>query len=238
MGAPLHRLPAHRCPGPMSGCDRGSFRWPISAPRPNAFTGSPPERRSCHSDRPRTGVSSRPNRSSRSGRSSCAVAYAAVSSLSAAELARGVITYSSGNHAQGVARAARLLGAPAVIVMPSDAPDVKRQRVAADGAEIVVVGTASDERQRVAEEIAAERGLVDHPAVRRRPDHRRAGHGRTRDRGGPAGRRRRPRAGRRRRTGQRRGHRDPGPATGAPASSAWSPNSRPTPASHWPAARS
>ncbi len=86
--------------------------------------------------------------------------YAAVSSLSAAELARGVITYSSGNHAQGVARAARLLGAPAVIVMPSDAPAVKRQRVAADGAEIVVVGTASDERKRVAEEIAAERGLV------------------------------------------------------------------------------
>ena len=71
-----------------------------------------------------------------------------------------MITYSSGNHAQGVARAARLLGAPAVVVMPSDAPAIKRERVEADGAEIVVVGTASDERQQVAEEIAAERGLA------------------------------------------------------------------------------
>jgi threonine dehydratase len=87
-------------------------------------------------------------------------AYVAVASLSPEELARGVITYSSGNHAQGVARAARLLGAPAVVVMPSDAPAVKRERVAADGAEIVIVGTASDERQRVAEEIAAQRGLA------------------------------------------------------------------------------
>ena len=87
-------------------------------------------------------------------------AYVAIATLTAEELARGVVTYSSGNHAQGVARAARLLGAPAVVVMPSDAPEVKRQRVAADGAEIVIVGTASDDRQRVAEEIAAERGLA------------------------------------------------------------------------------
>src|SRR6185369_974764 len=71
-----------------------------------------------------------------------------------------VITYSSGNHAQGVARAARLLGAPAVVVMPSDSPAIKRDRVAADGAEIVIVGTASEERQRVAETLAAERGLA------------------------------------------------------------------------------
>jgi threonine dehydratase len=87
-------------------------------------------------------------------------AYVAVSSLSADERARGVITYSSGNHAQGVARAARLLGAPAVVVMPSDAPAIKQERVAADGAEVVIVGTASDERQAVAERIAAERGLA------------------------------------------------------------------------------
>jgi threonine dehydratase len=86
-------------------------------------------------------------------------AYAAISTLSPEALARGVITYSSGNHAQGVARAARLLGAPAVVVMPSDAPAVKRERVALDGAQIVVVGTASDERQQVAEEIASKRGL-------------------------------------------------------------------------------
>jgi len=87
-------------------------------------------------------------------------AYAAIAALAPDDLARGVITYSSGNHAQGVARAARLLGAPAVVVMPSDAPAVKRDRVAADGAQIVVVGTAADERQEVAEEIAARRGLT------------------------------------------------------------------------------
>ena len=87
-------------------------------------------------------------------------AYVAIAGLTAAERARGVITYSSGNHAQGVARAARLLGAPAVIVMPSDAPAIKRERVAADGAEIVTVGTASEERRERAEAIAAERGLA------------------------------------------------------------------------------
>ena len=87
-------------------------------------------------------------------------AYNAIASLSPEERSRGVITYSSGNHAQGVARAARLLGTTAVIVMPDDAPAVKRERVAVDGAEIVVVGPASDERQARAEAIAAERGLA------------------------------------------------------------------------------
>ena len=87
-------------------------------------------------------------------------AYAAMSTMTTDALARGVITYSSGNHAQGVAYAARLLRAPAVVVMPSDAPAIKRARVAADGAEIVTVGTASEERQLVAEAIAAERGLT------------------------------------------------------------------------------
>ena len=87
-------------------------------------------------------------------------AYVAVASLSPDERVRGVITYSSGNHAQGVARAARLLGTPAVVVMPSDSPAIKRERVALDGAEIIIVGTASDERQAVAERIAAERGLT------------------------------------------------------------------------------
>jgi threonine dehydratase len=87
-------------------------------------------------------------------------AYVAAAALTPAERARGLITYSSGNHAQGVARAARLFGVPAVIVMPSDAPALKRARVEADGAQVVVVGTASDERRRVAEEIAAARGLA------------------------------------------------------------------------------
>ncbi|HTC86202.1 MAG TPA: threonine/serine dehydratase, partial [Candidatus Acidoferrum sp.] len=87
-------------------------------------------------------------------------AYVAIASLTRDERGRGVITYSSGNHAQGVARAASLLGAPAVVVMPSDAPKLKARRVAADGAEIVWVGTASSERREVAERIAAERGLA------------------------------------------------------------------------------
>ncbi len=86
-------------------------------------------------------------------------AYVAVASLDAATRARGVITYSSGNHAQGVARAARLLGCPAVIVMPENAPAIKRARVLADGAEVVTVGNASSERQAVAERLAEERGL-------------------------------------------------------------------------------
>jgi threonine dehydratase len=87
-------------------------------------------------------------------------AYVAVAGLRTSERERGVITYSSGNHAQGVARAARLLGAPAVIVMPDDAPAIKRERVAADGSEIVTVGPASEERRERAEAIAAERGLA------------------------------------------------------------------------------
>jgi threonine dehydratase len=87
-------------------------------------------------------------------------AYNAIASLTPKERANGVITYSSGNHAQGVARAARLLGTSAVIVMPDDAPAIKRERVEADGAEVVVVGPASDERQARAEAIATERGLA------------------------------------------------------------------------------
>lgn len=87
-------------------------------------------------------------------------AYHAISRLSADERARGVVTHSSGNHAQGVARAARLLGAHAVIVMPSNAPAVKRRRVEADGAEIITVGPASSDREQKAEELIRERGLV------------------------------------------------------------------------------
>jgi threonine dehydratase len=87
-------------------------------------------------------------------------AYVAIAALDPAVQARGVITYSSGNHAQGVARAARLLGIPAVVVMPSDAPAIKRDRVAADGAEVVIVGPASEERRLRAEQLAAERGLA------------------------------------------------------------------------------
>jgi threonine dehydratase len=87
-------------------------------------------------------------------------AYVAIASLAEDKRRRGVITYSSGNHAQGVARAARLLGAPAVVVMPGDAPRIKAERVAADRAEIVWVGPSSEERQLVAERLATERGLA------------------------------------------------------------------------------
>jgi threonine dehydratase len=87
-------------------------------------------------------------------------AYVAIAALTAEERRQGVISYSSGNHAQGVARAAQLLGTPAVIVMPNDAPRIKAARVEADGAEIVWVGPSSDERRRVAEELANERGLA------------------------------------------------------------------------------
>jgi threonine dehydratase len=90
-------------------------------------------------------------------------AYNAIAQLSPEERARGVVAHSSGNHAQGVARAALLLGVRAVVVMPSDAPAIKRARVEADGAEVVTVGTASAERLAKAAELAAERGLVPIP---------------------------------------------------------------------------
>jgi threonine dehydratase len=76
------------------------------------------------------------------------------------QVARGVITYSSGNHAQGVAYAAREVGAKAVIVMPSNAPAIKRAATLALGAEIVDVGVASSERLAVAEELVRRHGYV------------------------------------------------------------------------------
>jgi threonine dehydratase len=87
-------------------------------------------------------------------------AYNKIAALPAEERARGVITYSSGNHAQGVAYAARALGTKAVIVMPSNAPKVKRDATAALGAEIVEVGPGSDERREKAEALAAQHGYV------------------------------------------------------------------------------
>jgi threonine dehydratase len=87
-------------------------------------------------------------------------AYNKVAALSEEERKRGVITYSSGNHAQGVAYAARALGIKAVIVMPKNAPAIKREATAAMGAEIVLVGPGSEERKNKAEELAAENGYV------------------------------------------------------------------------------
>jgi threonine dehydratase len=87
-------------------------------------------------------------------------AYNKIASLTKEERGRGVITYSSGNHAQGVAYAARALGSRAIIVMPSNAPQVKVDATRALGAEIVVVGPASSDRQKKAEELAAQHGYV------------------------------------------------------------------------------
>jgi threonine dehydratase len=87
-------------------------------------------------------------------------AYNMVAQLSPDALRRGVITYSSGNHAQGVAYAARALGAKAVIVMPGNAPQVKIDATRALGAEIVFVGPASSERRLKAEELVAEFGYA------------------------------------------------------------------------------
>ena len=80
--------------------------------------------------------------------------------LSKDEIARGVITYSSGNHAQGVAYAAREVGAKAVIVMPRNAPAIKRAATLSLGAEVVDVGVASSERLAKAEELVREHGYV------------------------------------------------------------------------------
>jgi threonine dehydratase len=80
--------------------------------------------------------------------------------LSPEEIARGVITYSSGNHAQGVAYAAREVGAKAVIVMPSNAPAIKRAAILAMGAEIVDVGVASSERLAKSDELVRKHGYV------------------------------------------------------------------------------
>jgi threonine dehydratase len=87
-------------------------------------------------------------------------AYNKVASLTDDERRRGVISYSSGNHAQGVAYAARALGVKAIIVMPSNAPKNKSEATAALGAEIVTVGPGSEERRLRAEQLAAERGYI------------------------------------------------------------------------------
>jgi threonine dehydratase len=97
-------------------------------------------------------------------------AYNAVAQLSEAARRRGVITYSSGNHGQGVAYAARAFGIAAVIVMPANAPQIKRDATTALGAQIVDVGPASSERRERAEALAVEHGYAiippyDDPAI-------------------------------------------------------------------------
>jgi threonine dehydratase len=95
-------------------------------------------------------------------------AYNMIAQLPAADLRRGVIAYSSGNHGQAVAMAAQQLGAPAVIVMPTTAPQVKVDGCKSYGAEVIMAGTTSLDRQARAEQVARERGLTIVPPF----DHR------------------------------------------------------------------
>jgi threonine dehydratase len=87
-------------------------------------------------------------------------AYNKLSSIPQDERAGGVVAFSSGNHAQGVAAAAQLLGMPAVIVMPADAPRPKRERTAALGAQVVLYDRAREDRAVIAGEIAEKRNAA------------------------------------------------------------------------------
>jgi threonine dehydratase len=87
-------------------------------------------------------------------------AYNALSRLSPDERRRGVVAFSSGNHAQAIALAGRLLDIPRVIVMPADAPSVKRQATIAYGGEVVTYDRAKDDREAIGRRLSAERGLT------------------------------------------------------------------------------
>jgi threonine dehydratase len=86
--------------------------------------------------------------------------WSALSALDAATRAKGVIAFSSGNHAQGVAYAAKMHGVPSVIVMPSDAPRLKIANTSALGAEVVLYDRATEDRDEIGARLATERGLT------------------------------------------------------------------------------
>ncbi|MFD4256886.1 pyridoxal-phosphate dependent enzyme [Streptomyces sp. NPDC058534] len=97
-------------------------------------------------------------------------AYNAAAQLTSEQLVKGIAAYSSGNHAQATALAARELGTSAVILMPEDAPQSKKEATAGYGAEIVTYDRYSQDRTKLGEALAAERGLAlippyDHPHV-------------------------------------------------------------------------
>src|SRR5262249_28444958 len=97
-------------------------------------------------------------------------AYTAASGLSAAQMANGIAAYSSGNHAQAVALAARELGTTAVILMPEDTPRSKMEATAGYGAEIVTYDRYTGDRVAIGEALAADRGLTlvppyEHPHI-------------------------------------------------------------------------
>jgi threonine dehydratase len=87
-------------------------------------------------------------------------AYNRISQFTAAERKRGIVAYSSGNHAQGVAHAAALLGIPAVIIMPRDAPQLKIENTKAYGAEVVLYDRFGESREAIGAKLSAERGLI------------------------------------------------------------------------------
>jgi threonine dehydratase len=91
-------------------------------------------------------------------------AYNRLARLSADERKRGVVSFSSGNHAQGVAAAAELLGVPAIIVMPADAPAIKIENTRALGAAIVLYDRKRESREAIAASIAVEKGAVVVPS--------------------------------------------------------------------------
>ncbi len=97
-------------------------------------------------------------------------AYNTIASLSEEERARGILAFSSGNHAQAVALSARLFGVPAVIVMPQDAPALKIRATRGYGAEVVLYDRYRENREEIGERLRAERGMTlvppfDHPEV-------------------------------------------------------------------------
>ena len=91
-------------------------------------------------------------------------AYNRLSAMSAQERKQGVVAFSSGNHAQGVARAAKELGISAIIVMPSDAPKIKVAGVLRDGADIISYDRTSESREEIADEIARRDGRIVVPS--------------------------------------------------------------------------
>src|SRR4051812_27370577 len=87
-------------------------------------------------------------------------AYNTLAQFSAAQRGKGVVTWSSGNHAQGVAAAAQALGIPALIVMPADAPAIKIANTRGYGAEIVLYDRIKESREEIGSRIAGERGAT------------------------------------------------------------------------------
>jgi threonine dehydratase len=97
-------------------------------------------------------------------------AYNALSRLNADERRRGVVTFSSGNHAQAIALAGQVLNIPRVIVMPSDAPAVKRIATEGYGGEVILYDRDTENREAIGKRLASERGLTlippyDHPHI-------------------------------------------------------------------------